>query len=128
MPVIMFWIVVIMTWCVSLGYVIGDAVKECPSGNVCYQVDSSERVDWEAGPEHDAVTFQVTWYDSYEELREDLDLEDGDALSDCYEYSDGKRGCDIYVVRPEFVWGDPRIDDLGHEVLHGFLEGDWHDE
>jgi hypothetical protein len=105
---------------------------ECPYGFVCYAVDESEEVQWRDG--YDTVTFTVKWYYTYEQLQAFWTAEGGegevDAWNECWDFEDGSRRCDIHVVRPRYVWGDPRIDDLGHEVLHGFLdteEGNFHE-
>jgi hypothetical protein len=35
--------------------------------------------------------------------------------------------CDHYVVMPKYVYGDPAMDTIGHEVLHGAF-GSYHSE
>jgi len=99
---------------------------ECPEGNICYDIDAGERVA--PTTDNTIAHVQVHWYDSYEDLQNEwAKTEEGeaDAWSECFPHVEFDRICEIHVVRPEFVWGDPRIDDLGHELLHT-LWGDFH--
>ena len=105
-------------------------LTECPPGDVCYKVDASEKVRWRPGG-YDTVLFKVTWYVNHEHVNNTWTGEgEVDAWNECWNLTDRGRYCEIHVVRPEFVWGDPKMDDLGHEVLHGFLdtdEGEFHE-
>ncbi len=76
------------------------------------------------------VAITVHWYDSKEELVEELGAAFGDrdfsAASDCEKKPEFNISyCDIYVVRPTSVDDDATMS-VGHEVLHGLL-GAYHD-
>ncbi len=67
------------------------------------------------------------WYDSEDEVSWAVG-QPAAAWSECIWSDDGIMGwCDIYTVEPVEVLGDPHMDALGHEVLHGFWGPDWHD-
>lgn len=92
---------------------------------VCYEPYGA---DIEAEYESDSLLITVNWYDSIEELQEAIGEEDTEAISECEVHPDRDIGwCEIWVVRPTKVLGDPNMDALGHEVLHG-LWGDYHIE
>lgn len=76
------------------------------------------------------VGITVHWYDSKEEMQDDLgDLfpdRDYSAASQCEKKPEFNISyCDIYVVRPTMVDDNATLS-IGHEVLHGLI-GDFHD-
>ena len=65
------------------------------------------------------LMISVNWIDD--------DVGDSEAWSKCEINEKHNTGwCEIWVKRPQKVIGDPAMDALGHEVLHGLL-GDFHD-
>lgn len=103
-----------------------DVPPECPDEFICYTVNGGERVT--PVGDNTIAHVQVYWYDSYEDLQNEwAKTEEGkvDAWSECFPHIEFDQLCEIHAVRPEYVWGDPRIDDLGHELLHT-LWGDFH--
>lgn len=103
---------------------------ECPSTAVCYYTDKTEKVRWFAEGTPDMACFKPFWYDSYEDVQASWPEEgEVDAWNECLDLQDNIRYCEIHVVRPQYVYGDPAMDDLGHEVFHGFIDtelGDFH--
>ncbi len=67
------------------------------------------------------------WYDTNEEmfaeylLAEPEDPEEAIwGWSSCmWQPEDDWAGCDMHLVKPDFVSDDPYIDTIGHEVFHG---------
>lgn len=97
---------------------------------VCYMNDG-ERVVPEYEVEY--LMTKVNWFDTTQEMRAavlarnpDWDVSDMEGYSECTPYTEGVTvvmSCEIWVERPQFVFGDPRMDSLGHEILHGLMGG-----
>lgn len=67
------------------------------------------------------------WHDTPAEVAEAVG-EPAAAYSDCIWSNDGIMGwCDLWLVEPSEVLGDPHMDGIGHEVLHGLWGPNWHD-
>lgn len=78
------------------------------------------------------LLISVNWFDTLDELESVLERRTGEdqtgteGYSECETYAERDIGwCEIWVVRPTYVLGDPNMDSLGHEVLHGLM-GDYH--
>lgn len=72
------------------------------------------------------VSLTVHWYNTVEELGSATGQHDAEALSSCEHYPVANMAfCEVWVARPRNVVGDPQMDSLGHEVLHGLM-GDFH--
>ena len=96
------------------------------SNEVCYEAYGSPvNKDGIMNVKH--LMISIDW--SLDE--EELSLKVGEpaaAFSECLWSDDGIMGwCDIWAIEPDRVLGDPHIDGLGHEALHGFWGPDWHE-
>ena len=88
----------------------------------------------EVKPEYEITQLRIVvhWYDSDAEVTQAWQSMGGDGevwgFSECeaqVEYDYG--ACEIWVPRPRYLEGDPYMETLGHEVLHGLM-GRFHDE
>ncbi len=58
----------------------------------------------------------------------DPDDYDAEGASECLIEEHLNTGwCEVWIPKPVRVLGDPYMDAIGHEIMHG-LEGDFHDE
>ena len=104
-----------------------EVVEEELEGERCYAPYAPK-----LSPEFEVenMSFTVYWYDTKEELVEDVgDLfgaRDFTAASDCEKKPEFNISyCDLYLVRPISVDDDATMS-VGHEVLHGLL-GAYHE-
>ena len=74
----------------------------------------------------------VNWFDTEEELAEAVsalgyEVDQNLELSLCEVHPEQNIGwCELWLVKPQTVIGDPFMDSLGHEAAHGFF-GDFHE-
>ncbi len=110
-------------YCFLFGAIFGMLlIMDSEAKDVCYTAYGAEII-----PTDDVrnLLVSVNFYDTTEQLVLAVG-EDVAAWSECEVHPDKNIGwCEIWVVRPKRVLGDPAMDALGHEVLHG-LWGDYH--
>jgi len=74
----------------------------------------------------------ANWFDTEEELATAVsalgyEVEENLEVSECEVHPDQDIGwCELWLVIPKYVIGDPYMDSLGHEAGHGFF-GDFHE-
>lgn len=77
------------------------------------------------------MLFTVNWFDTEEELAEAVsalgyEVDESLELSLCEVHPEQDIGwCELWLVIPTTVIGDPFMDSIGHEAAHGFF-GDFH--
>ena len=105
-----------ITLAVFLGFAAGSLVLVATAEEVCYEPYGQEVTGTHLVTN---LVISVRWIDP--EGSED------EAWSECEIQEDFNIGwCDIWVPMPVKVLGDPYMDALGHEVLHGLI-GDFHE-
>lgn len=116
---------------IALGYLLLFAMMfgEAYAEDVCF-ANGDELVK----PEYiiSNLLITVNWFDTEEELAEAVsargyEVEESLELSECEIHPEQDIGwCEVWLVKPRTVIGDPFMDSLGHEALHGFF-GDFHE-
>lgn len=102
---------------------------------ICFP--SGERVTSDSIEDINEVIIKTIWYDSYEEvtaayheafnpeldepLHED-DMLEGWSQADWSDHF-GLWVCELHLIKPEYVFGDTRMDALGHELYHCLVDG-----
>lgn len=116
------WASAIIGFAVGIMFCI--VVQEARAEEVCYEAYSTPVV-----VEYRITNLMITAYmfDTVEELAADVG-EDVAAWSECETIVEQNIAwCEIWMVIPTNVLGDPHMDGLGHETLHGLI-GDFHPE
>ncbi len=103
---------------IVLAVLLAFAISEAHAEQACYE-GAEELVK----PEYMIGNLLITMH----WLPADQDDPEADGWSECLtDLENNIAWCDVYVTLPTHVLGDPHMDALGHEIMHG-LTGDFHE-
>ena len=113
---------------IALGFLFLGLSCVAKAEDVCF-----ENGDEPVKPEYlvSNLLLTVNWFDTEEELSAAVsalgyEVDESLELSLCEVHPDQNIGwCELWLVIPETVIGDPFMDSIGHEAAHGFF-GNFH--
>lgn len=109
---------------IVIAYLLFFMMNEAPAEDVCF-----ENGDEPVKPEYvvSNMLFTVNWFNTAEELEAVVsalgyEVDESLELSECEVHPEQDIGwCELWLVIPKTVIGDPFMDSIGHEAAHGFF-------